>query len=509
MHDVFISFSSKDIRLAEIIREKIETSGPRCWISSRDVAPGDNYQAAIVEAIRRARVMVLVFSSNANASHEISKELALASQNELTVIPARVEDVVPSDAFRFELATRQYIDLFRDWDAALDRLVKRVGDVIPSDGIDPRPSSRDRPRKRGRWTAAIIGAVGIGVAIAASVGWPALRERFAASAPSASVVPQPATVAPPLAAIAASPAVVAPPPTAPAVAPTADLVVPPPVRRIDSDPTPVEIMAAPSASEPGVVGRAFKECANCPEMVVIPAGLTMIGSPDGESGHEASEAPRTFVRIDRPLAVGRDAVTFAEWDACVADGACGNHLPGDMGWGRGSRPVIFVSWHDGQAYTGWLSRKTGAVYRLLSETEWEHAARACRDAECRDLPFGFGQTIRPDQANYDTRQSYGGGNKAQAMRRTVPTRAFRPNGFGLFDIVGNVATWVADCWNPTLAGLPPNGSPRTTGDCSGRVLRGGSWNDPPIALRSAARAWDVATTRQPHIGLRVARDLTP
>lgn len=506
MHDVFISFSSKDIRLAELIREKIEASGPRCWISSRDVAPGDNYQAAIVKAIARARVMVLVFSSNANASHEISKELALASQNELTVIPARVEDVVPSEAFRFELATRQYIDLFRDWDAALDRLVKRVGDVVPSERPDKPLVPEDRPTGgRGRRTTAIVATVIVGAAIAAAVGTGPLLDRFnSAPSPQGAATPESSSVARP------PPSTAAPGTTGPIVAPViVSPMVPPPVRRVEAEPAPVEIRAAPVASEPGVVGRVFKECPSCPEMAVIPAGRTMIGSPEAESGHEASEAPRTIVQIGRPLAVGRDAVTFAEWDACVADGACGNHLPGDMGWGRGSRPVIFVSWHDAQAYTDWLSRKTNATYRLLSEAEWEHAARACIDAGCRDLPFGFGPTIRPDQANYDSRQSYGGGNKAQALRRTVPTRAFQPNGFGLFDIVGNVATWVEDCWNPTLAGLPSNGSARKTGDCSGRVLRGGSWNDPPIALRSAARAWDVATARQPQIGLRVARELAP
>src|SRR5579872_6214757 len=113
---VFISHSSRDRKIAQTISGALEHRGFRCWISSRDIGPGENFQEAIVHAIRRSRVMVLVFTGNANNSNEIKKEIALASQNGLAVIPLRVEDVMPSDAFLYELSTRQWVDAFDDWD---------------------------------------------------------------------------------------------------------------------------------------------------------------------------------------------------------------------------------------------------------------------------------------------------------------------------------------------------------------------------------------------------------
>jgi hypothetical protein len=126
----FISHSSHDRKTAEIICQALESRGLRCWISSRDVAGGENYQASITQAIRKAKVMVLVFTGNANNSDEIKKEIALASRNKLTVIPIRIEDVLPNDALDFELATRQWIDFFEDWERAIDTLCKRVSGIL-------------------------------------------------------------------------------------------------------------------------------------------------------------------------------------------------------------------------------------------------------------------------------------------------------------------------------------------------------------------------------------------
>ena len=207
------------------------------------------------------------------------------------------------------------------------------------------------------------------------------------------------------------------------------------------------------------------------------------------------------------FAVGRAAVTFDEWNACVAEGGCNAYRPGDYGWGRGKRPVINVSWNDAQAYVKWLSAKTGAPYRLLSEAEREYATRGCTSPACPSTPFWFGAEISPDRANYDWRYSYNGSAKAQATRRTVATDAAAPNPFGLLQVHGNVREWVEDCWNANLSGLPRDGTARTTGDCSGHVLRGGSWADEPKDLRSAKRTWEVTTERQAEIGFRVARTL--
>jgi formylglycine-generating enzyme required for sulfatase activity len=121
---------------------------------------------------------------------------------------------------------------------------------------------------------------------------------------------------------------------------------------------------------------SFKECAQCPEMVVVPAGSFTMGSPDSEEGRIEEEGPQHRVTFGRSFGVGKFAVTFEEWDACVADGGCNGYKPSDAGWGRGRRPAINVSWDDAKAYVGWLSRKTGKTYRLLSEAEREYATRA-------------------------------------------------------------------------------------------------------------------------------------
>ncbi|HLY53923.1 MAG TPA: toll/interleukin-1 receptor domain-containing protein [Stellaceae bacterium] len=134
---VFISHSSRDKATSETLCAALEQRGIACWISSRDITPGQNFQEAIVKALTDARVMVLVFSSHANSSDEIKKELALASQNHLAVVPVRVEDVLPTDAFKYELATRQWIDVFKDWEVAVGKLAEHIGGIL---GEAPKPA---------------------------------------------------------------------------------------------------------------------------------------------------------------------------------------------------------------------------------------------------------------------------------------------------------------------------------------------------------------------------------
>ena len=137
---IFITYSSKDQKVARTICTALENRGLNCWISSRNVKPGQNYQEQIVRAIRASRVMVLVFTVNANNSNEIKKELALASQNNLVVIPVRMEDVAPNEAFAYEFATRQWIDLFEDWEKSMAELVELIAAILN----DPPPA--DRPK---------------------------------------------------------------------------------------------------------------------------------------------------------------------------------------------------------------------------------------------------------------------------------------------------------------------------------------------------------------------------
>ncbi len=262
----------------------------------------------------------------------------------------------------------------------------------------------------------------------------------------------------------------------------------------------VHVVASDVAAQ--TVGETFRDCPECSEMVVIPAGSFTMGSPRSEPDHRGDEGPQHSVRIPRPFALGKYEVTFAEWDACVSVGAAK-----DWGWGRDNRPVINVNWDDAKAYVQWLSRKTGEEYRLPSEAEWEYAARAGTKT-----PFHTGERIATAQANFHGEITYNGSSKGQNRQQTIPVGSFSPNRFGVYDMHGNVWEWVEDCWNKTndtYRGAPADGSPRTTGKCSFRELRGGSWKGGPTNMRSANRHPVGTYLRNPHIGFRVARTLTP
>ena len=214
-------------------------------------------------------------------------------------------------------------------------------------------------------------------------------------------------------------------------------------------------------------GDYFKDCDDCPGMVVVPSGSFMMGSSDNEQGRDSDEGPRHLVKIDEPFAVGRFEVTFDEWDACVADGGCRGYE--DEDWGRGKRPVINVSWEDAQAYVAWLSQATGEEYRLLAEAEWEYAARA--DTATR---YWWGDEITPEYANYEE----------SGYHRTTEVDSYPANPWGLYNMHGNVWEWVEDCWNDSYKGAPSDGRAWTTGDCGRRLVRGGSWFSDPKSLRS-------------------------
>ena len=272
---------------------------------------------------------------------------------------------------------------------------------------------------------------------------------------------------------------------------------------------PGEVPPAPAA--PGgprgttapAPGTEFSDCDVCPRMVVVPAGTFMMGSPASEDGRRYDdEGPQHLVTIPAPFAVGVHEVTFAEWDACVIAGGCGRSAADDEGWGRGSRPVIHVSWDDAQTYVTWLSRQTGARYRLLSEAEWEYAARA------GSTTARYWGESDADQCRYangnDHRVSCSDGHDY-----TAPAGSFLPNEFGLYDMLGNVLEWTQDCVNVTLgyAGAPADGSAWQSGPCYRRVARGGAWDSFSGGLRSASRANPFSDMRFWHVGFRVARTL--
>jgi formylglycine-generating enzyme required for sulfatase activity len=245
-------------------------------------------------------------------------------------------------------------------------------------------------------------------------------------------------------------------------------------------------------------GEIFKECADCPEMVAVPGGDFTMGSPDSEDGHTGAESPRHRVAIARSFAVSRFEVTFDEWDACIAQGGCA-HPPGDQGWGRGRRPVINISWDDIQGYLAWISRKTGKSYRLLSEAEWEYAARAGTDTA-----YSWGDAVGRGHANCD------GCGSQWDNKRTAPVGSFAANGFGLFDMHGNVWEWVQDCPSNSYDEAPQDGTAQTRPNCSYRILRGGAWGSNPRNVRSADRfGYASPHIRSSTYGFRVGRTLAP
>jgi formylglycine-generating enzyme required for sulfatase activity len=208
----------------------------------------------------------------------------------------------------------------------------------------------------------------------------------------------------------------------------------------------------PSAA--AIQNKTNNACPNCPELISIPGNK---------------------------FAIGKFAVTFDEWDACVTDGGCGGYQPLDNGWGRGKRPVINVSWDNAQAYIQWLSRKTGKNYRLPSEEEWEIAARAGTATD-----YYWGNDVGRNNANCD------GCGSEWDNRKTAPVGSFKPNAFGLYDMMGNVWQWTDTCWQ---------------GNCAKRVFCGGSWNHRPEDMRATTRNWFDTTKRMRYLGFRLAMTL--
>ena len=250
-------------------------------------------------------------------------------------------------------------------------------------------------------------------------------------------------------------------------------------------------------------GKPFRDCPQCPELVIVPPGSFAMGDPEGPGSFGfvpfvggGAESPRHTVSIAQPFAIGNHEVTFAEWDACVADKACA-HAPEDYGWGRDRRPVVGVSWADAQQFVAWLSRKTGVAYRLPTEAEWEYAARA---GAATNYPWGH--EIGENLANCK------GCGSQWDNQKTAPVGSFKPNAFGLHDVLGNVSEWVDDCWVSGYDGAPADGSTRSKDGCSSRVLRGGALYDRVKNVNVFRRFSDGIDDREMWYGFRVARAVT-
>lgn len=281
--------------------------------------------------------------------------------------------------------------------------------------------------------------------------------------------------------------------------------------------------AAPALMQ---AGETFRDCSDCPQMTVIPSGSFTMGSPSDEPGRNAAEGPQHQVSIAK-FALGATPVTRAQWAAFAAATnrpeafGCewagfpvGQHMKASwrtLGFAQEeTHPAFCVSWNDAQAYVSWLRERTGHAYRLPTEAEWEYAARAGSTTA-----YPWGATVSHANANYGAERCCSGAKEgADQWEYSAPVGSFPANAFGLYDMHGNAWQWVQDCYQTLYDGAPADGSAFETPGCRDRVLRGGTWGDPPGFLRSANRNWAPPPRWDPNleyrsggVGFRVARTL--
>ena len=300
--------------------------------------------------------------------------------------------------------------------------------------------------------------------------------------------------------------------------------------------TPAAAAPLTTAQERGLKPKdSFRECENCPEMVVVPEGSFTMGSPDKEEGHYKDESPQHVVTIGRPFAVGKLHVTVEQFDAFVretryeASSKCWTY-EGGKGEERAGRswrnpgfmqerthPVVCVTWDDAKAYVGWIAKKTGKPYRLLTEAEWEYAARGQTSPGAYPR-FWFGDDDKAfcqngNGADQEVKGIAGWSSSWDTVpcndgyTYTSPAGHYKPNEFGLYDMAGDAWQWTADCWRGDYSGAPNDGTAWTAGDCRLRVVRGGAWVNGPAALRAAAR--NRFSVENDRFGFRLARTLAP
>lgn len=296
-------------------------------------------------------------------------------------------------------------------------------------------------------------------------------------------------------------------------------------------------------------GAVFQDCADCPEMVVVPAGTFVMGTAESEPGRLFNEGPQREVTLAKPFAISRHEVTVGQYrqfseetnrgarnaNCVVVTGLRGGEPVQGKSWEDPNypqgedHPVVCISWNDSQDFVAWLSERTGHPYRLLTEAEWEYATRAGTST-----PYAFGNDEKelcdyanvPDvraKADIESNEGWSPWLYVECDDgyglQTAPVGTYKPNAFGLYDMHGNVWEWVEDCYYDSFNGAPRDGSAWLNGEDCDRVVRGGSLSAPVAASRSGMRFAGVtelrgeAATRAPkewhnfNLGLRIARDL--
>jgi formylglycine-generating enzyme required for sulfatase activity len=512
---VFVSYSRRDSSdFANELITGLELAGFAPFLDQHDIAAGEDWEARLGGLIRQADTVVFVVSPEAVKSERCAWEVNTALAESKRVLPI-IAKAVPESEIPAQLRRRQFIRF--DAGPGITRPLAQLADALRQDLDWIREHTRigelaGRWQARGHQESILLR----GDDLAAAQAWleqrtteapiitDLMRAFIAASkeaelahlaksnATQRRIIQMQALVSVLLAAIIAA------------------LIgwinqdylrqqwrwytITRPFMRAQFRPYMLSL-AAERALKPG---DTFKECAaDCPEMIVLPGGPFMMGSPGGTGRDD--EDPQHQVTFAHPLAVAKLEVTFAEWDACAGYGDCDPRI-NDSGFGRGQQPVLNVTWNDAQRYVAWLAQMTGKPYRLLTEAEYEYAMRAGTQTA---YPWGDD----PGKNNADCTQC---GSKWD-NKQPAPVGSFAPNGFGLYDMAGNVWEWTADCYHTSYNGAPTDGSAWTTpGGCNDRVVRGGSWDREPETLRSANRGSRGNTAaRFNNRGFRVARTLTP
>ncbi len=501
MTKIFISYRRQDSKaIAGRIFDRLEAKfgGDAVFMDIENIPPGVDFHEWLNESVAKASVLLALIGRgwvDARDQHGLKRldnpndfvriEIEAALARKITVIPLlidgapfpRVEELPPS----LQPLTRRnaaFLDAGRDFNVHIARLITAVephlklGKSEPDEGLRPEPRMQQGSAAERDWEREQIAAIEDVEIIAAYV------EQYSSSEP--------------LWAVKARRRLQAVEAFKDCKEALAQKVRFKAEGRIE--------IAAPFVTNPNGrwflpgAGKTewFKDIENGPEMVVVPSGTFMMGSPKNEPQRYDNENPRHQVTIPKLLAIGRCAVTRGQFAAFVS--ATGY----DAGTGSGSwrypgfaqdddHPVTCVNWDDAQAYVSWLSRACGVSYRLPSEAEWEYACGAGTIT-----PFWWGSSITPDQANYDCSGApyKGGGRKGKHQKRTVPAKHFETNPWGLYQVHGNVWEWCEDWWHDSYADKPDDlertGGAWTTGGDK-HVLRGGSWDDNPRFLRAACR----------------------
>ena len=446
MADIFVSYSKIDRNRVKPIMELLEAQGWRVWWD-QNIDVGEPWRAKIERELRAAKCVVVVWTPSSISSEWVKQEADEGLRRGILIPVSIGANLAP-----LGLRHIQAIDL-TSWRGEFDadparKLVAGVRRVLVPRTPIAQPASQPQSSVAG------MGAMVVLALIATLVLF------LFQSGPTDKKPPGPDV-----------PSVVKPA-------------------------TPLTV-----AQEQALKPRdTFKECDSCPELVVVPAGEFIMGSPESEAlRYSDNERPQRKVTIAQPFAVGKFEVTLTEWDACVTGGGC-KRRPANKSWPREQYPVTDVSWDDAtQEYLPWLSRTTGKTYRLLTEAEWEYAARAGTTS-----PYWWGAHISLSQANF--KYFYPGGRKAELRGETVVVDSFQPNPWGLYNVHGNAWEWVQDCLG-SYAQAPLDG--RTTPDVVGcsRVLRGGHWDSAQEGVRSASRHGIRQDRRSTTIGFRVARTI--